>query len=415
MSTARVHEPGTDERSPLRQVCAFTAWVGAGRPLTQTGRVRLADARELVALLGTGDELDPLDGRFKTASSAELDGLTLVVEWAKACRLVRVQRGRLVPVKKHEHLLREPAQLWARMFEVFGRLGETLCPDGWGQSLLRWEFEAALGAVLAETCRRGGTIAIADAHELAWQTAAAPYRLDGAPELHRRTWRTMHDRDLHRALELLQRFGAVQLRGDALSLTAQGNEALRRARGDALPGDAVLQLKISLRRVADPPVWRRVLVPASITLDRLHDVIQAAMGWHDSHLHAFTAGRVEYGVPDPELNLRDERKARLIGLAAKPGARLGYTYDFGDDWEHEILVEKVLSAQAGARYPVCTGGTGRRPPEDCGGVWGYASLRETLADPGHPEHEAMLDWLGIDAAGQFDPAAFDVDEVNAAL
>ena len=75
----------------------------------------------------------------------------------------------------------------------------------------------------------------------------------------------------------------------------------------------------------------------------------------------------------------------------------------------------MLSAQDGARYPVCTGGNGRRPPEDCGGVWGYASLRETLADPGHPEHEAALDWLGIDAAGQFHPAAFDVDEVNAAL
>lgn len=177
----------------------------------------------------------------------------------------------------------------------------------------------------------------------------------------------------------------------------------------------ILQLKISLVGVSKPPVWRRVLVPATMRLDRLHDVIQAAMGWTDTHLHAFEAGGVDYGPPDPELDHVDERRTAIGDVLREPRDRMRYVYDFGDYWQHDVVVEKVLETERGARYPICVTGKGRRPPEDCGGVLGYADLRETLADPANEEHADMLDWLGLESAEDFDPTTFDVDEVNAAL
>jgi hypothetical protein len=122
------------EAEPVRQLRTFTGWVGSGRTLTQMGRVTLADARELVGLLGTQDRLDPKIGDrvFRTKSSEELPGITTVVTWAKACRLVRVTGGRLVPVQRNAGLLDHPMELWARMFETFPRLGAALCPPGWG-------------------------------------------------------------------------------------------------------------------------------------------------------------------------------------------------------------------------------------------------------------------------------------------
>lgn len=177
-------------------------------------------------------------------------------------------------------------------------------------------------------------------------------------------------------------------------------------------GKTILQLKISLIGVSKPGVWRRVLVPADIPLDRFHEVIQAAMGWEDCHMHVFTNGSAEYGLPDPELDHRDERQTMLNQLLGRSGDRIRYTYDFGDGWEHDIRVEEVLAAEPEALYPICLTGKGACPPEDCGGIWGYAHLREVLADPAHEEHEDMIEWLGLDSVAEFDPARFDVDQVN---
>jgi Plasmid pRiA4b ORF-3-like protein len=179
--------------------------------------------------------------------------------------------------------------------------------------------------------------------------------------------------------------------------------------------ESVLQLKVSLVGASDPPVWRRLLVPASMRLDRLHGVIQATMGWQDYHLHAFTAKDVDYGPPDPELGHRNERRTALGEVISERGDRMRYVYDFGDHWRHDVVVEKVLTPEAASRHPICLTGKGRCPPEDCGGVWGYAELRETLADPAHEDHADMLEWLGFETAAEFDPHAFDVDAVNAVL
>ena len=178
----------------------------------------------------------------------------------------------------------------------------------------------------------------------------------------------------------------------------------------------IYQLKVTLR-YTKPPIWRRLLVPAGLTLEVLHDVLQLAMGWTDSHLHEFRVGQKRYGIPDPEDQLMglppvgDERRAHLFMILGKIGAKAGYTYDFGDNWEHAIVVEKVLPPEAGVAYPICVGGKLRCPPEDCGSIPGYYHLLEVIHDPTHEEHEEMMDWLG----GEYDPDAFSVDEVNQRL
>ncbi|MGH4024851.1 MAG: plasmid pRiA4b ORF-3 family protein [Pseudonocardiaceae bacterium] len=176
----------------------------------------------------------------------------------------------------------------------------------------------------------------------------------------------------------------------------------------------VYQIKVGLRG-AKPPIWRRLEVPADISLARLHSVIQVAFAWCDSHLHVFDTPHGEFGVADAELGYRAEAPVTLEQVAPDARSKIRYTYDFGDDWEHDILVEKVLDRDETAGYPRCTGGRRAAPPEDCGGIWGYADLAEILADAAHPEHDDRLEWLGLDNATQFDPAEFDAAAVTRAL
>lgn len=180
------------------------------------------------------------------------------------------------------------------------------------------------------------------------------------------------------------------------------------------PAPTVHQLKITLRG-SRPPIWRRIEVPSGVTLRQLHDCLQQVFGWEDYHLWAFTTPAGKFGVPDSGLGHGNAASKKLADVAAAEGSRLRYTYDFGDDWEHEILVESVSPAKPGVSYPRCLAGRRAAPPEDCGGIWGHAFLIEALADPEHPDHEERLEWLGIDSAGEFDPAAFDIAEVNRTL
>jgi hypothetical protein len=173
----------------------------------------------------------------------------------------------------------------------------------------------------------------------------------------------------------------------------------------------IYQVKISLGDVV-PEVWRRVALPGGYTLDRLHRVIQLAMGWQDYHLHSFEIDGIQYGQPDPdgELDLRDELDVRLDGVAGKDSDFV-YTYDFGDWWEHEVVVERIYPADPDERYPICLAGENACPPEDVGGAYGYAGFLTALADPEHPEHEAMREWVGR----PFDPREFDPDRSTALL
>ena len=174
----------------------------------------------------------------------------------------------------------------------------------------------------------------------------------------------------------------------------------------------IYQIKVTLSD-SKPPIWRRILVPGDRSLAKLHHILQAAMGWYDAHLHQFIVGGVYYGVPHPDyfMDVKDERRVRLNQIAPAAKSKFVYEYDFGDSWEHELLVEKILPPEQGVRYPICVKGRRACPPEDVGGVWGYAGFLQAIQDPDHPEHKNYMQWIG----GEFDPEAFDLDEINAAL
>lgn len=176
----------------------------------------------------------------------------------------------------------------------------------------------------------------------------------------------------------------------------------------------VYQIKVSLRG-AKPPIWRRLLVPGDITLNRLHEALLAAFGWHGGHLYVFETPYGQFGRADRELGHRSDTPVILEQVAPSPKDKIRYTYDFGDDWEHEILIEKATPADPTREYPLCTGGRRAAPPDDCGGIWGYQALVEILADPTHPEHDERLEWLSLTDASEFTPETFDVDEVNQRL
>jgi len=173
--------------------------------------------------------------------------------------------------------------------------------------------------------------------------------------------------------------------------------------------DTIYQIKISLIG-AKPPIWRTVLVPGNIGLAAFHDIIQFTIGWTDSHLHQFIANQVFYGTPDDdfELEMEDETQYKLSQLLTKEKEFLVYEYDFGDGWEHKILLEKILPYDPKIALPVCLKGKRACPPEDCGGIWGYEELLQTISNPKHPDHDEMLEWLG----GEFDPEEFDLEEIN---
>jgi hypothetical protein len=180
------------------------------------------------------------------------------------------------------------------------------------------------------------------------------------------------------------------------------------------PEAPLYRLRVTLED-ARLPIWRSLLVCGDTTLAELHDVIQTAMGWRDYHLHQFLIEGTYYGEPhadwDEHPGMRDERQVRLDEVAPTEGFRFRYEYDFGDSWLHEVVVERVRPGEPGQACPLCVKGEGACPPEDVGGVWGYEVFLDAIADREHPEHETYLDWIG----GEFDPEAFDLDEVNAAL
>jgi hypothetical protein len=178
-------------------------------------------------------------------------------------------------------------------------------------------------------------------------------------------------------------------------------------------GPAVFQLKITLRAIR-PPIWRRFQVPADTTFDRLHLMLQWIMGWNNSHLHEFVVGARRYGTGLREWrefgsnDVLNERRFTLAEVVPLVGSRLVYTYDFGDGWQHDICVEKLLPADPGQRYPVCLAGARACPPDDCGGYPGYVEFVEAIGNPRHDRHDELLDWIG----GPFDPEAFDIEVVN---
>ncbi|MEO8354843.1 MAG: plasmid pRiA4b ORF-3 family protein [Chloroflexota bacterium] len=177
---------------------------------------------------------------------------------------------------------------------------------------------------------------------------------------------------------------------------------------------SIYQIKVTLND-SKPPVWRRVLVPDTITLHQLHTILQIVMGWTNSHLHQFIVDSDYYGEPEEEdgysEDLKNEKRYRLNQFVKRKGFKFMYEYDFGDNWEHTVHVEAILPVEKGRQYPVCLVGKRACPPEDIGGVRGYDDLLKIFFNPKHPEHKDMMEEFGDD----FDPESFDIDDVNLGL
>ena len=178
---------------------------------------------------------------------------------------------------------------------------------------------------------------------------------------------------------------------------------------------SVYQLKITLLGI-EPPIWRRIQVPNTLLLCCLHDALQAVLGWTDSHLHQFVKDDTYWSDPEwyedyDDIDVIDESRVRVGRVLKAEGESVRYDYDFGDNWQHEVILEKILPAPAVRPRPVCRGGKRHRPPEDVGGTSGYEEFLEVIFDPTHEEYERYLTWAG----GSFQPEEFDQRAVNEVL
>ena len=177
---------------------------------------------------------------------------------------------------------------------------------------------------------------------------------------------------------------------------------------------SALRLRIQLNEV-DPVVWRRLLVPGRVRLAKLGQMLLAAMGWNNSHLHAFRVGDTSYGMqddddddfPDDEI---DEQSVTVL-QALRELQPFTFDYDFGDGWEHDVVIEELIHSDAGLKFAVCLDGERACPPDDVGGPGGYVAFLEAIADPDHEDHDNFLEWVG----GSFNPGEFDVANANALL
>ncbi len=185
----------------------------------------------------------------------------------------------------------------------------------------------------------------------------------------------------------------------------------------AKPANTVYQFKITLQE-SHPPIWRRIQVQ-DCTLDKLHEHIQTAMGWTNSHLHHFRIGEQLYGDHGlmeenfGEMEYKDSTTTKLSDILPKTTKRFRfqYEYDFGDSWYHEVLFEGVVPADSKMKYPLCLEGQRACPPEDCGGIWGYADFVEAIQNTANERHEELLEWVG----GRFDPERFDPSNATKAM
>lgn len=200
--------------------------------------------------------------------------------------------------------------------------------------------------------------------------------------------------------------------GDAVTRVLEKSQGV----GSIPASNRLYQFRITLLE-SQPPIWRRIQVKDS-SLDKFHQRIQTAMGWTNSHLHQFEIGGARVGDPEllddgfEDFECVDSTITKISDIVPKDGKRFHflYEYDFGDGWEHEVLFEGCLRAEKGRRYPLCVEGERNCPPEDVGGIWGYAEFLEAVGNPEHEQHHDFGQW-----AGEFAPEQFDAEETTKAM
>ena len=455
----------------IRRATALLQWIGAGKPVTATGALRLRDIEAAAACVGvavkggTKGSGSPLpgtagpDGPVPTVRSMyEVPLLAQLWNALEAAELIEISSTKVVPsADSGVFLAGGPSERLADLVFFVDQFLETavLASDPaqpWERTLSAMQASLLLAAATADPPEKARILAAPDHAPPAERatadllTGVAISRLEELAELGLLTIDT-HFRvppALIRCIAnvfdddwVLADLGLGDAPDDAdfapfeqggaasetvASEAAAPAPALSVARESPRPAETqTLQLKITLND-SKPPVWRRVLVPAGTTLPQLHQVIQALFGWWDYHLHEFRVGGVRgtaYAPVNPEGEVefygdasRDESTATAGELLPAVGSSMSYTYDFGDNWVLAIKVEKILADDDGGQLPRCTAGRGMAPAEDSGGTWGWANVVEAVNDPRHEEHKEYREWLGMQPGDTLDPKAFDVAEAN---
>jgi hypothetical protein len=179
------------------------------------------------------------------------------------------------------------------------------------------------------------------------------------------------------------------------------------------------QFKIQIKNITKPPVWHRLLMPETISFEHFHEIIQAAFGWQRIHLYRFlqSADSLDEitGIPDDEDSFqfhetRPASEVRLSEIFGSVGQKYLYIYDFGDDWVHQITLEAILKESI--IHPVLLAGKGACPPENCGGPWGYAHLKDIMSDKKYPEHKDLKRWLGLKSRQEWDADYLDLEHLK---
>jgi hypothetical protein len=372
--------------------------VGDGVKLTQAGYLPPTVVKAAMTELGWAEDWYGKNNR---------EDVTLPVlelrESAQRFGLVRKYRGQLVPTRIGRTLADDPAGLWWHLAGVL--------PDA------RSEPQRHAGVLYLITVAAGlaeNDVMLAEGMTILGWTERGTYQElspSAAFGAARDTWAVFRRLGLvprTRRLEdgvptrAARRLARAALLGRE-QRTVEATPAPRRR-----ASESALQLRVSLR---DTGVWRRLVVPSSLTLRELHAVLQTAIGWEDYHLHVFDVDSVLYGdVEEIEGQPLGDEATFTLARAADAVREFVYEYDFGDSWHHDIVIEQAMpSVRTGT--PHLVDGAGACPPEDCGGTGGFEHLLEVLADPSDEEHAEMLEWVG----GSYDPGAFDIDSVNAAL
>ena len=394
-------------------------WIGAGRAITPDGELAESEAREARELLGSQ----------LSHQARSMEDLLLCLYLALAlAEAIEIADNEVRPSAGAQDFLSEdPSVAFGSLFSfVHAFLQETVGgPDSEDPHTVEaWDLvvQTLLMATDGDPAPVG-TPAPQGVSKATWQAVLA--ELDGLAELGLIAKDTHYDVPLAVGALLEGMFEEGQEELEDLDLDADSSTD---AKAEAEPGGSnviqlptavppaagqVLQLKLGLK-YAKPPIWRRVLVPATMNLADLHQVIQVSFRWLDSHMHAFYPTRqsaVSLPMRDGEL---DERAVQVGQLLPAPKDKLGYIYDFGDNWELEITLEKLLDEDQGT-VPRCTGGRRMAPVEDCGGVPGWEHLLEAIKDPGHEQYEELREWLGLEPEDELDDSAFDRERLNRAL
>ena len=451
------------EAMPLiSQATALLEWIGTGKAVTSTGVLRLADIEAAAACVGVkarGQRQAPrpnaeaLPG-METRNPDEADEPVLVVRsmndvpelamlWSSLldAELIEVRSTRMVPLEGNGF---EPGATDSRKLETYRDLATNLLQGLEDQIFDAGPFGSALRtmhkAVFTIGCSQtpmpidrfeldedlepddeaylANAMANATLGMLRELEKIGLVAIDSHVRVPQQLWRIV--KTVFAVVP--EEFGELDDSNDYWATAGEHEFELRRDTPPVVT-TAIHQLRVELQDLT-PPIWRTVLVPNGASLKDLHDIIQRAFEWDNSHMHRFQKGGrngTSYSSPSPfesypgENRDVDENTVALSEVFKRKGSKLEYTYDFGDSWRHLVTLEKTLSPKDAGEFPRCTDGQRMAPEEDCGGAWGWINLLDAVNDPAHPEHEDRMDWMGMEEGETLDPEKFDLAEINERL